>query len=152
MLSPHSFQSKLLEFRGAPGGNVLVAQGLDDNHSVPAELRAYGLDVEEVAASKDLRFLSLKRESFDAIWSGKCWSHYSINDAQRILAAYFLSLKPKTGILFAVVDEKTDETPAHQPEHRYSEKAFGALLRQNGFQILLQARHEGALAYLLKRI
>ena len=153
MITPHSLQSKMVELGGSPQGMVLVAQGADSNATLPAELRAHGLNVEEVAASKDLRFLSLKRESFDAIWSGESWPHYSIDDAQRILATYFQSLKPKTGLLFAVIAEKIEEDEApHQIGHRYSEKAFGALVRQNGFQILLQARREGKLAYLLKRI
>ncbi len=48
---------------------------------------------------KDLRMLSLPKESFDGIWWENASARYALEDNQRILGLLFQTLKAKTGQL-----------------------------------------------------
>jgi hypothetical protein len=80
-------------------------------------------------ATKDLRMTSLARESFDGVWAGEGLGAFPIEEAQRVIAAFFRALKPRVGVLFV--------------GHRYSTTGFESLLRQNGFQVIHQGRQAG---------
>ena len=115
------------------GGQILC---LDDKAA--AWFAPRGLEIHALAPDKDLRFLSLKRESYDGVWAGSALLPLSIEDAQRVIAAFFQALTPLKGAFFAA--------------HSYPEAAFASLMRQNGFQILTQAQSEGVACVVSRRI
>ena len=89
---------------------------------------------------QDLRLLSLKKESFDGIWSHLTLGHLSIDECHRVLGSFFLGLKPQTGILFISIAQTT-----------HPENAFLSLLRQSGFQLLEKGKSPNNLGFLLRR-
>jgi hypothetical protein len=118
------------------GARILYAA--QDERDIPPWLRSQGFEVEEVDPAKDLRFLALKRESYRAIWSGKAVAAFNIEEAQRIIAIFFQALEPRTGILATL--------------HRFPEEAFASMIRQNGFNPLLQGVREDWWAIIARRI
>lgn len=97
--------------------------------------------------SKDLRFGSYPRESWDGIWWEKGNEKYSIDDAHRVLSLFFQSLKPKSGVL-ALSFLKDSAKPA------FPWKALGlqALLRQSGFTHAQTFESHDSFLYLCKRL
>jgi heme A synthase len=87
-----------------------------------------GFEVETLPHQKDLRLFSTKAESIDGIWAEERLADYSIEDAQRIVAAFFRALRPNQGVFFA--------------SHRYPPDAFASLLRQNGFKTCLNGQND----------
>jgi hypothetical protein len=126
----------------APGARILYAPAASadtlEERQTPVWLKAHGFSIEELDPAKDLRFLTLKRESYDAIWAGRALGPLPIEEAQRVVATFFQALKPKTGILFAA--------------HRYPDEAFASMIRQNGFQLLLSGTREDWSAVIVRRI
>ena len=146
----NTFTTHLIQNRNAhPEANKVLIAPDPSATTLAQELTQLGFEIEEIPSSKDLRFLSPPKESYAGIWSGETWPNYPIDDAQRILAIYFQTLKPKTGVIFAAT-QLTGE------KQSYSEKAFGSLVRQSGFQILIQAKREDQgtewMGWILKRI
>lgn len=115
------------------GGQVLCRDS-----QISAWLTQRGIEVQALDPAKDLRLLSLKRESFDGIWAGTAFGTFPIEDAQRIIASFFQALRPRTGVLFAA--------------HQFPETAFASMIRQNGFQPLLQGQWESWFALVAHRI
>lgn len=107
----------------------------------PEWFRAQGFEIEELDPAKDLRFLSVKRESqgaFDAVWAGRALTAFSIEEAQRVVASFFQALRPRNGHLFAI--------------HGFDGTAFASMLRQNGFQLLLEGKRDTETAVIAQRI
>jgi hypothetical protein len=115
------------------GGNVLC---LDLEAAAWLTLR--GVETHILAPDKDLRFLSLKRASYAGIWAGASLKPLPIEDAQRVIAAFFQALLPKTGVLFTA--------------HAYPPTAFASLLRQNGFQPLLEGHTENVVEEIAEKV
>jgi hypothetical protein len=97
-----------------------------------------GIEVQYLPEDKDLRLLSLKRESYDGVWAGSALASHAIEDAQRVIATFFQALRPAGGMLFAA--------------HSFPEPAFASLLRQNGFSIQLSGQNKDRLAVVSQRI
>jgi hypothetical protein len=132
-----------------PEGRVLYAAARSalshEELQTPEWLKSRGFEVEELDPAKDLRFLGLKREAYDGIWSGRALVAYPIEETQRVIATFFQALKPRAGVLFAAYLEGsgTETADGGALTYRYAELGFESLLRQNGYQILLQGRREG---------
>jgi hypothetical protein len=108
-----------------PGARILAAEP----HAGWLIERGYSIDVLDPA--KDLRFFSVKpenRETFDAVWAGRALGPLKIEEAQRVVAAFFQALKPRVGLLLAL--------------HGYPELSFESMIRQNGYQLALTGRRE----------
>lgn len=99
------------------------------------------------AIRQDLLYANLTREFYDGIWCSRTLVHLTIEECNRVLGLFFQSLKPKTGLLFASFLEGegsfTDPASgdgARRTFHRFTEKAFQALLRQSGFTMVVQGQ------------
>lgn len=119
------------------------AQVLCSDPGVGDWLRIRGLSPRALDLSRDLRMLSLARESLDGIWVGGAgdtgaFNAISIEDAQRVVATFFKALRPTRGVLCIL--------------HPYAPLAFESMLRQNGFHILTQAERPGLTWALAQRI
>lgn len=101
-------------------------------------LSARGFAIEPYDPARDLRMLSLPRESLMGAWLGNALTGFTIEDAQRIVASLFKALQPRSGMLFVA--------------HSFSETGFESLLRQNGFEILNQGRRPPWQAVTARRI
>jgi hypothetical protein len=101
-------------------------------------LSVRGFEIEMRDPSKDLRMLSLPRESLAGAWLGDVVTSFPIEEAQRIVAVLFRALLPRSGMLFVA--------------HRFAETGFESLLRQNGFEILHTGRKAPWLAVTARRI
>jgi SAM-dependent methyltransferase len=135
------------------------AAGVDLSQQNVEEARRHGLPVEQ----KDIRLLTLPKEALDGVFCHRTLSHLTLEETQRVLASFFQSLRPGSGLLFvswirmaapaaenSVEDapksdswlEPTD--PAGPPGpmtrlHAFSESAFLSLLRQSGFTVRTRA-------------
>lgn len=120
------------------------ARILCTNEDAGAWLTERGFEIQNLPPDKDLRLLSLRRESFAGIWAGSGLTRHPtrpiipIEDAQRVIATFFQALVPGKGMLFAV--------------HPYPAGAFASLLRQNGLEILSQGIYDQKTAVLCRRI
>jgi 2-polyprenyl-3-methyl-5-hydroxy-6-metoxy-1,4-benzoquinol methylase len=110
----------------------------------------------------DLMLLSLPKESYDAVWAHGVLSHLPAPGCQRAMASFFAALKPN-GTLFVSITEgegqsedRTDDPsgPA-RTIYRYRADDFASLIRQSGFQVVVQGRNPARpelLAFIAKRI
>lgn len=102
----------------------------------------------------DLRRLSLKKETYDAIWAHEALGSLPPPGVQRTMVTFFAALK-RGGILFVSLREadKAAESPeptagsesalattAPAAEGGYRYEDFASLLRQSGFKILSNGR------------
>lgn len=90
---------------------------------------------------KDLRLLSLPKETLDGIWWENANARYKLEDNQRILALLFQALKPKTGQLALSFTEPT-----------WTVFALESQLKQAGFKISHLLRRESKVFLLSQRI
>lgn len=114
------------------------ANALETRH-----LRERGCTIESFDTNeRDLRLLTLEKESFDAIWCHRLLT-LTMDEYHRILGSFFRGLKPGKGILLISFQE------SRHPEH-----AFQALLRQSGFHTLSTGRNSADrwLAVIAKRV
>ncbi len=106
-----------------PDASVLVVNA-PTTLSEPLERLGMSLTNE----SKDLRFRSYPRESFDGVWWNLGNQNYSIDDAHRVLSLFFQTLKPREGVLaFSFLKDSFNPTFSWKP------MGIQALLRQSGF-------------------
>jgi hypothetical protein len=131
----------------SPGAKVLYAPAGSVNQpqetQTPLWLRSHGFEVEELDPSKDLRFLSLKKESYDGVWSGRALGSLSIEEVQRVTASFFLALRPRTGMLFLaypLAQAAPEAQGANEPG--FQRDGFASMLRQNGYQTLNEGLRE----------
>jgi 2-polyprenyl-3-methyl-5-hydroxy-6-metoxy-1,4-benzoquinol methylase len=121
-------------------------EGVDASEKLIGLARTRGL----TASCRDLRLLSVPRESFDGIWCSRTLPHLTIDECQRALASFFQALKPRTGMLFASFIEGTGErsepfTHDGAPMrtfHFFTENAFLSLLRQSGFSLVARGERK----------
>jgi hypothetical protein len=95
------------------------------------ESLGYAVQPPPGAAARDLRLLSLSTASWDAAWCNRAVDGLEPTEIQRVLIALFQGLKPG-GRLFACCSHST-----------LSRDAWGALLRQSGFRLLLEGQPRG---------
>lgn len=120
----HSETSPLLpikEFTLAlkPGASIFYTHASPE---IKAAWTQLGLQLS--TTERDLRFLSLAKESLDGFWWDNADHLFTLEESQRVLISAFQSLKPASGI-FGIT---------------YSIKAWGdraplVLLRQSGFKV-----------------
>lgn len=126
----------------------LEAEGVDFSSAMLERARRFEMPVTQ----RDLRLLSLRRETFDGIWCNRALMHLSIEEAQRVLAGFFQALRPRTGVLFVSFLEGSATEPNREelPDapgvtlHRYPVDGFFSLLRQTGFRVVLSGEKEEA--------
>ena len=91
-------------------------------------------------SEKDLRLLSLPKESLDGIWWENASARYKLEDNQRILALLFQTLKPKTGQLALNFTEPPWTVFALESQLKQAGFKISHLLRQKSKVFLLSQR------------
>jgi len=125
----------------------LHGEGIDASATAIDRASAKGLHVEK----KDLRLFTPKKEFFDAVWCLRTFSHFKLEDLQRILGLFFQALRPRDGVLVCDFfegegiryEDRALITRYHGPQagtdlppriwYGFKEEAFLALTRQSGF-------------------
>jgi 2-polyprenyl-3-methyl-5-hydroxy-6-metoxy-1,4-benzoquinol methylase len=110
----------------------------------------------------DLMLTTLSKESYDGIWARHLLSHLPASGCQRAMGTFFAALKSGRILFVSAVegegsyeDRKDDPSGPARTLFRYRSDDFSSLLRQSGFQILVQGRnpaHPDVLAWIARRL
>jgi SAM-dependent methyltransferase len=125
----------------------LHGEGVDASQAAVDVASQKGLQVEK----KDLRLWSPRKEFYDAVWCLRTFSHFPLEDLQRILGSFFQGLRPRQGVLVCDFfegegiryEDRSLVTRYHGMQagtdlppriwYGFREEAFLALTRQSGF-------------------
>lgn len=122
------------------GAKILVSEPADLPYFV-----SQGFEAESFAAdASKIGFFNPPRETFDGIWADRSLFEFEPTLCQRTVQIFFSALKPK-GILFVSFLES----------EKYPLEEFEAMLRQSGFEPVLEGRNErekSQIAFLARRI
>ena len=122
------------------GAKILVSDPTDVPYFESQGFKTESFDAD---ASK-IGFFNPPRESFDGVWADRSLFDFEPTLCQRAVQTFFSALKPK-GILFVSFLESA----------KYPLEEFEAMLRQSGFEPVLEGRNENEksqIAFLARRI